>query len=1612
MIPSLNFAGTIHSAYGNLEYSNHSIPSSVSFTAYITTRPAEILHEYSVGCGYETSSGQWYVQCGNFPTNWSAGETLHIDFNDGVEGTGSDEIVLTNNSIDNGGMTTLLHPNRQITITTNPPGFSIIADGSSYTAPHIFTWEQTTSHTISVNSPQNESGGQRDVFSNWSDGEDQTHAYIVPGSDATVTATFSRQYLLTIVTDHGDPQGAGWYDDNVMAPFSLTTPDVQGMTRYLFDHWSGNLSHSDPLGTIRMDGPKTITASWNTQYYLEINSRHGYVSGEGWKDEGASAHFYVTTQEISGGSGIKYVFTGWTSEDPGSYTGAATSHIVTMNNPITETVLWKTQYFLSTAVDPLDAGHVTVDDTDSWCDSASIVTVTASANSNYGFVWWEGSLSGDSNPSPILMNSPKSVTAKFGKRVQIAINTGIAGRSFNVDGTYYNSPQIFTWTQYKTHSLSINSPQSGGSGEQFVFTSWSHGMEQNHIYTVPGSNQTLTANFKRQYYLTVNSAYGNPQGAGWWDANANAYFSVGSPYLQGDTRYVFLEWSGDYTGTSPSGSIYMNGVKSVTASWQTQYYLEIVSSYGSPTGQDWYDAGDPATFGITTPVSGGTGKRHVFIRWSGTGTGSYSGSNETHTVTMNNPIHESATWKTQFYLNTAESPPDYGNIYPSPPGTWCDSSTIQSISAVPESGYNLARWDGDLEGTDNPTSLFINGTKNVTAVFGKLVQITVATSPAGQIYFVDGNFENSTKNFDWVENSKHMLSTQEQQYGETGVRYIFLNWSNSMPRSHTYTVPAYDQIVTANFKTQYELTINSDVGDPTPSEPTWYNEGEYAYFSVKSSETTEDTRYDFWQWTGDYSGIDTSGFVKMTSPKNITALWKHQYKLAINSLYGEIQMESDGWYNENDTAYFSITSQEINGTTRHMFTEWTGDYSGTDTSGVIIMDGPKYMTANWETEYYLSIEENPEEGGEVIPPPPGQWCAEGSEIQLRAIPNREENFTFGGWTGDKTDMDSLITIVMDNSKSMTANFIYIGKIRITTSPSGLNIIVDDTLRTAPADFNWSSGSSHTIGTFSPQNELNGLRYVFDSWSDSKAMTHGITIDGISIYMAEFVKQYQLTVQSDPYEGGIVNTLPDTSWIDAGTTVVFQAVPDTSGGFMFWKWSGGLTGTHNPDSIKVNASKQVIAHFISKTCSLTVDIHPPGAGTVSYNPAKTIYDRGEFVQITATPAETFLFKDWTGDTVTANNPITIQMNADKKIIANFMDEDSSSPVLTGCYPPHGAEVVPRNSFIQFTVIDANEGTGVDRSSINVSVNNVNIISNGTVQGELAVEIKSRTSGYQIQYRPANDFPEESLVAVHVQCQDISSAKNALDSTYTFKTGQSPVVFTLEKVVGQTGGTITDALTGIEMVIPTGAVEGTTHITIGYYQNPPPLPDSVRYVDMAYHFGPEGFQFADSVLLRIPYTNSDLVNAAVTDPYDLPIYYYSTISGQWVLLTVIYATGSYVEVQVKEFCYLLFGKSYSVSVDRERGNLPRSYALKQNYPNPFNPVTTIEYDIPKSGQVSIVLFNVIGQKVNTLVHEFKPAGTYRVNWDGKNDQGEKVNSGLYFYLMRSGSFEKKMKCVLLK
>jgi hypothetical protein len=90
----------------------------------------------------------------------------------------------------------------------------------------------------------------------------------------------------------------------------------------------------------------------------------------------------------------------------------------------------------------------------------------------------------------------------------------------------------------------------------------------------------------------------------------------------------------------------------------------------------------------------------------------------------------------------------------------------------------------------------------------------------------------------------------------------------------------------------------------------------------------------------------------------------------------------------------------------------------------------------------------------------------------------------------------------------------------------------------------------------------------------------------------------------------------------------------------------------------------------------------------------------------------------------------------------------------------------------------------------------------------------------------------------------------------------------------------------------------------------------------------------------------------------------------------------------------------------------FALNQNYPNPFNPSTKISYQLPESGSVKLEIYNLKGQRVKTLVNESQESGYHSVNWNGTDEKGRSVASGVYFYRLSSPAKTSSKRMLLMK
>ena len=105
-------------------------------------------------------------------------------------------------------------------------------------------------------------------------------------------------------------------------------------------------------------------------------------------------------------------------------------------------------------------------------------------------------------------------------------------------------------------------------------------------------------------------------------------------------------------------------------------------------------------------------------------------------------------------------------------------------------------------------------------------------------------------------------------------------------------------------------------------------------------------------------------------------------------------------------------------------------------------------------------------------------------------------------------------------------------------------------------------------------------------------------------------------------------------------------------------------------------------------------------------------------------------------------------------------------------------------------------------------------------------------------------------------------------------------------------------------------------------------------------------------------------------------------------------------------------YATDVAESERNIPHQFRLFQNYPNPFNSNTRIRYQLDRSCQVELIVYNILGKKVRTLINEKQKTGSHRVIWDGRNDQGSLVASGIYLYQIKTDQFSARKKLILLK
>jgi len=239
---------------------------------------------------------------------------------------------------------------------------------------------------------------------------------------------------------------------------------------------------------------------------------------------------------------------------------------------------------------------------------------------------------------PRAFVSIRSSVYAFKLNDEVLLTTSIYPATSNGTITYQCSKDGGDWT-----ILASGKPSNGSYSSKWIPSTVASQYQVRVVWSGDEVYSNTTSIVLTFNHLTVSSAYGTPVGDAWYRHGAEVDFSIPSIVDHGNgTRRVFTGWTGDLNVTNAAWYITMDSPKTVVANWRNQYYLKVVSEYGEPKGEAWYDEGATASFSVTSPV--GLLVQHVFDRWSGDSTAAST----IASLTMNSAKTVTAKWTTDY----------------------------------------------------------------------------------------------------------------------------------------------------------------------------------------------------------------------------------------------------------------------------------------------------------------------------------------------------------------------------------------------------------------------------------------------------------------------------------------------------------------------------------------------------------------------------------------------------------------------------------------------------------------------------------------------------------------------------------------------------------------------------------------------------------------------------------------------------------------------------------------------------------------------------------------------------------------------------------------------------
>jgi hypothetical protein len=480
------------------------------------------------------------------------------------------------------------------------------------------------------------------------------------------------------------------------------------------------------------------------------------------------------------------------------------------------------------------------------------------------------------------------MTKTFVVGYSLTVQTPYSGITVKIDGSWYATKPDGSYQRYVSpgfHSVEVPASVPLASWTQGVFVQWNDGNSSNVRNIFVDNDLTMTAEYVTQYYLTVkkNPSYvgATITGQGWYNNGTIAVANCTSLVPGTTYRYVFVNWTGDAFGNSPTLYILMNSPKTVTANYKEQYNVTFTTygcggsphiivdsvTYSLPCSF-WLDSGSSHAFSYESPVSGGAGVQYVLTSTS---------YNSPFTVTYGATI--TGYYKTQFYVtvNSAHGTPTSSQ--------WVDKYSYLpvNVQSPTETTPNQTRWRCTGFSVDHATPQA--GTSHtfwtilepheIEFYWKQQFWLQVNTGVSGSTVTGTGWYDNGTV-ASILANTPYTVSA--------GHRFVFVSWISTGTNIASITNATSPQTtvhmdnyytVQANWKEQFYLTVKTNPMGLTqpiasPGGP-WYNNGTSVTCTAQKT-----SGYGFDHWTVGGTSWDSGVnpiMVTMDAPHEVTAYY-------------------------------------------------------------------------------------------------------------------------------------------------------------------------------------------------------------------------------------------------------------------------------------------------------------------------------------------------------------------------------------------------------------------------------------------------------------------------------------------------------------------------------------------------------------------------------------------------------------------------------------------------------------------------------------------------------------------------------------------------------------------